>query len=1071
MEGGVGWWNQIVEALEQVEFMVLVMSPAAVTSKMVRKEWRHARQQGVCVYPVKASPDDQLDFAALPRWMSDAHFYDLEHEWGTFVQHLKAPCRALRIPFLAPDLPDRLVHRPGEFDRLLGLVLDASRENPRPGTLAVRGSGGFGKTTLATDLCHHEEIITAFDEGILWTTLGQRPKIQAELTKLYAGLTGERPAFVDEEDAAYNLSEKLAGRRCLIVIDDVWHHGHLQPFLRGGENCVRLVTTRKLDVAMELDERVDIGRMTPDEAVEVLTYRIDPAAVERESFRELAERLRYWPLLLELAGGALRNRLARKDSLARALAHVNKALDKKGVTAFDAHDPVQRKDAVARTVAVSLDLLTADERSHFTELAIFPEDLDVPLAAIEDLTGLDGLDSEDLAQRLDDLSLLHLDLQRGTIRLHDEMRSYLEAGIEDPVALHTRLADRWRDRGDALKNYPWRLVAHHLVEAMQGVAPEVRQPYAEAAVDFLSGETSRASGERPPNDVAALHASLSRVVPCAAENLHPAAPSPLVCAATALDEFERNPFAIPHLFKLGREGKLMAVEDRLELIQTNADWRQTSLLLCAWLSPDAARAQVDALVARIEAEPKLPVNQLLLDRTRTDHIAGTFRTPLPPAPDESEVRLILDRLAGSETSPTGIQPLAVGALRAADDAAPALLAEMDAPLLVAFVLDGPDEGERERRTSFLERYVSIQAANDYDHYRKWSLQSMIPALLEHPDATWIQKLLQQVVEGALRVGTMHFREATGLALAAWRGRRGEGAAAERIRKTREDALNAAAEASPFREGDPWSHLLRRLVALAEIHARILGNGDYAQSQLLAAVALPMGFAGYRSTACMCLAEAGRVCRPADANGPRDAWEAALVAAHNIQDFQFCARATSRANAMRLRWGSDWNGADVIAQTTRLRDEINDPRVCAIHVVGESYDRRAASEARLPIPRSASEARTLVEISDLYRCETGELLRVNVSLCRAPDDSLELGTRVNIPDPGFLPLIAARLAAELISQPGLSDDERRRHIQSLVPAAVGDSTALDTVLMRLLLVSPLDEPEALERVERALNHWV
>src|SRR5690242_2488227 len=71
MEGGRDWWLQIVEALNHVEFMVLVMTPAALQSPIVRKEWRYARQQGVCVYPVKGP--FPLDFASLPRWMREVH--------------------------------------------------------------------------------------------------------------------------------------------------------------------------------------------------------------------------------------------------------------------------------------------------------------------------------------------------------------------------------------------------------------------------------------------------------------------------------------------------------------------------------------------------------------------------------------------------------------------------------------------------------------------------------------------------------------------------------------------------------------------------------------------------------------------------------------------------------------------------------------------------------------------------------------------------------------------------------------------------------------------------------------
>jgi len=81
LEGGVGWWKQLAEAIDSVEFLILVMTPAAYASGNVQKEWRYARQQGVCIYPVKGAPDSELQFAQMPRWMSKAHFFDLEKEW------------------------------------------------------------------------------------------------------------------------------------------------------------------------------------------------------------------------------------------------------------------------------------------------------------------------------------------------------------------------------------------------------------------------------------------------------------------------------------------------------------------------------------------------------------------------------------------------------------------------------------------------------------------------------------------------------------------------------------------------------------------------------------------------------------------------------------------------------------------------------------------------------------------------------------------------------------------------------------------------------------------------------
>src|SRR5688572_2425854 len=61
MEGGVGWWRQIEEALDHVEILIIVMSPGVLASKTTRQEWRYARQQGVSIYPVKGPNYDAGD--------------------------------------------------------------------------------------------------------------------------------------------------------------------------------------------------------------------------------------------------------------------------------------------------------------------------------------------------------------------------------------------------------------------------------------------------------------------------------------------------------------------------------------------------------------------------------------------------------------------------------------------------------------------------------------------------------------------------------------------------------------------------------------------------------------------------------------------------------------------------------------------------------------------------------------------------------------------------------------------------------------------------------------------------
>jgi hypothetical protein len=81
--------------------------------------------------------------------------------------------------------------------------------------------------------------------------------------------------------------------------------------------------------------------MQQQEALALLAY--DLPIGKTAALRILAARLGEWPFLLKLANGVLRDRVnAMGQSLADALAYVQKALEKRGLTAFDARNPVER---------------------------------------------------------------------------------------------------------------------------------------------------------------------------------------------------------------------------------------------------------------------------------------------------------------------------------------------------------------------------------------------------------------------------------------------------------------------------------------------------------------------------------------------------------------------------------------------------------------------------------------------------------------------------------------------------------------------------------------------------------
>lgn len=517
MEGGRDWWLQITAAIDHVGFLVLVITEAALKSELVRREWRYARQQGVTVYPVQAASG--IDFSTLPRWMRSAHFYDLDYEWSKFVSDLNTRPSRVRVPFMVDKLPEHFVERPEQFDRLLDQLLDRDRGDPVAITTALRGAGGFGKTALARALCHDEAIQDAFDDGILWVTLGEQPgDLTGRVGDLIYMLSGEKPSFAGLETAVTALTELLADREILIVIDDAWDAAHVHPFLQGGPRCARIITTRVADALPRSARRIDVDAMATNEAVSLLAHGLPTG--HAAAMARLARRLGEWPLLLGLVNAALCERVLQNgQDMAAALSYVNRALDKDGLTSFDAQNPAHRHGAVKKTLEVSLDQLSPTARERVDELAVFPEDATIPLATLTALWqrtgGFDDFDTERLCERLARLSLVQVfDPTARFVRLHDVVRGFLvqRLGVR-AVELQGTLLDAcrpasgdWADLG-ADEPYWWGRLFEHLAAARRlpellRTALDLRYLAAKAVArtSFSVEEDLREAERRCPDD-------------------------------------------------------------------------------------------------------------------------------------------------------------------------------------------------------------------------------------------------------------------------------------------------------------------------------------------------------------------------------------------------------------------------------------------------------------------------------------------------------------------------------------------------------------------------------------------
>src|SRR5208337_4677289 len=352
LEGGRDWWSQIEEAIRSkaLQHFVLVVTPAALASPVVRREIRLARQEGKTVSPVKGPGLGEL--GNLPRWLGQVFDLDLSEHFTTLIRVLRDQSRQKRVPMMAPEPPVDFVKRPAEFQALKAKLLDAKGDAVAI-SAALKGAGGYGKTTIVKALAHDHAIQDAYFDGVLWVELGEKPdNVLGKIADLIETLTGARPGFETIDAAAAALSEALGERRMLMIVDDAWREQDLRPFLQGGPNATRLITTRLSHVVPANAFRQPIDAMKGDEARELLSSSLpkEEGLAQYKALSELAARLGEWAQLLKLVNGFLRDRVVNgRQPVSEAIAGVNKRLDVRGLVAFDPRDETDRSKAVART--------------------------------------------------------------------------------------------------------------------------------------------------------------------------------------------------------------------------------------------------------------------------------------------------------------------------------------------------------------------------------------------------------------------------------------------------------------------------------------------------------------------------------------------------------------------------------------------------------------------------------------------------------------------------------------------------------------------------------------------------
>ncbi|HEX6358341.1 tetratricopeptide repeat protein [Actinophytocola sp.] len=326
---------------------------------------------------------------------------------------------ASAVSTLPRDVPS-FTGRDAEVHQLVRRIVEARED--ATAIHVVNGMPGVGKTAFAVHVA--QKVAARFPDGHLFLELRGHTPGQQPVTPLDAlgslllacGVAAPHvPAALD--DRARMWRDRLAGKKMLLLLDDVADHEQVRPLLPGAPGCQVVITSRRRLPGLEDARPLPLDVLPPAQSV-TMFLRLTGRTADDEERRRIADMMRlcgHLPLAIVLTAGRLRTHPSWDV----------RYLTSQMVCTRDRLGQMRADDrSVIAAFGLSYRDLPADAQRLFRRLSLYPG-VDFDLYAA---TALGGGDLDTTHGLVETLYLNHLieEPSPGRYRLHDLIRHYAE---------------------------------------------------------------------------------------------------------------------------------------------------------------------------------------------------------------------------------------------------------------------------------------------------------------------------------------------------------------------------------------------------------------------------------------------------------------------------------------------------------------------------------------------------------------------------------------------------------------------------------------------------------------------